>query len=217
MRARLILPSLLICLGVAAASAQDREVLHVSPKLSVESEVSNLLRSHAQLMGEMYAFLATAIGVNEEDTAIYFVEFQQEAKVDLGFLSELQLREGWSKEKRKSSTHFLGYTYSEKPNGRRIIQMDPDLVSSYYTRDPLGMFTIPRSPLWYALGHEMAHDLLYAKGVPEEIQHCVMVESGLVDQLIAFLETRHALAYSGFQIKNGETRTCESSKHSAPQ
>ncbi len=215
MRAILILLSLLLTFGIGAASAQQREVLVISEKLSVESESSSLLRDHTQLMAEMYSFLASAIGVTEEDTAIYFVGFQQEAKAELGFLSDLQHGEDWSKEKRRSSTHFLGYTYSEKLRGRRIIQMDPDLVTSYYTRDPMGMFTIPRSPLWYALGHEMAHDLLYKKGVPEDVQHCVMVESGLVDQLIAFLETHHALAYSGFQIRNGETRTCENSKHNA--
>ena len=161
----------------------------------------------------MYAYLANIVGVKEEDTAIYLVGFQHEAAAQLGFLSELQEREGWSRERRKSSTHFLGYTYTEMQKGRRIIQMDPDLVTSYYTRDPLGMFTIPRSPLWYALGHEMAHALLYKKGVPEEMQHCVMVESGLVDQLIKFLETHHALAYSGLQIKKGEVMSCEKSKH----
>ncbi len=215
MRATAILLSLFITLGVGSASAEDREVLVISPRLIVESEGSSLLRDHAQLISEMFAFLATTIGVNEEDTEIYFVPFQHEANAQLGFISALQSREEWSADKRRSSTHFLGYTYSEKQNGKRIIQMDPDLVTSYYTRDPSGMFTIPRSPLWYALGHEMAHDLLYAKGVSEDIHHCVMIESGLVDQLIAFLETHHALAYSGFQIKNGETRSCENSKHAA--
>lgn len=216
MHAIFILLSFLLVFGGESAAAQDREVLVITSKLVVESESSSLLRDHAQLMSEMYTFLATNIGVNEEDTAIYFVPFQLELQAQLGFLAELQHREVWSAEKRRSSRHFLGYTYSEKVRGRRIIQMDPDLVTSYFTRDPMGMFTIPRSPLWYALGHEMAHDLLYTKGVPEDVHHCVMVESGLVDRLIEFLETHHALAYSGFQIKNGETRTCENSKHTVP-
>ena len=137
MRAAAIMLSLFVTLKVGPAIAEAREVLVISPRLMVESEGSSLLRDHAQLMSKMYTFLATTIGVKEEDTAIYFVPFQYEAKAQLDFLLALQSHEKWSTEKLRSSKHFLGYTYSEKRNGQRIIQMDPDLVTSYYTRDPM--------------------------------------------------------------------------------
>lgn len=177
-----------------------------------ESEPSLVMANNTRLVVEMNHFIATTIGTEEEHVGVYFVPFQNETASGFPFLADLQAGERWSADRRKSSLHFLGWTYTERHEGRRVVQMDPELVRKYYTRDPYGMFTIPSSSLWYAMGHELAHVHLYAKGVPEEDHHCYMVETGIVQKLIEYLSARDALAFSQFAILRGEIATCENQK-----
>lgn len=190
--------------------------IHVSARASEllvhEVEPSSLVTNNLRLLGDINHFLIETIGAGEGQVGVYFVQFQDEPSSGFPFLAGLQAGEHWSADRRKSSSHFLGWTYTERYNGRRIVQMSPELVRKYYTRDQYGMFTIPNSPLWYAVGHELAHAHLFAKGVPEEEHHCYMVETGIVQKLIEYLTLRNALAFSPFMILRGEIATCENQK-----
>jgi hypothetical protein len=197
---------------ISATQAEERTLM-ISNEITAEGDISDVLKAHTALIGEMYTILAKKIAEpNPPQVTIYIVPFQEEERLQFPVLVTLQLKEGWSKERRYSSKHFLGYTYTfayaNEVSGRAVVQMSPDLFSRYYTRDWFGNFTIPNSAVFYAIGHELMHVILMAQGVPEETQHCVMVENGMVDTLLDFLEARDKLTYSRFQIRNGEVNSC---------
>lgn len=196
------------------AAGRESETFSVSPELTASGEISDVLKKHAGVVAEMYTMLAKKMSGMEKPplTVIYFVPFQEETALQFPVLVKLQQEERWSDKKRRASTHYLGYTYTDQVDGRAIVQMSPDLLRSYYTRDPYGNMTIPNSAAFYAIGHELMHVILMAKLVPEPTQHCVMIESGMVDALISFLEERKLLTYSPFQIRQGEKNSCKASR-----
>ena len=195
----------LLCAFIGSAFADDGDIIF-------QGETSDIITSHAQLVKDMNRFLGETIGSGEEHITVLFVSFQEEKKAGFILLEELQTKEAWSDYRRKASKEFNGWTYTEKYEGRRTVQMNPNLVTRYFTRDQRGMYTVPSSALWYALGHEFAHAHLYAKGIPEEQHHCYMVDHGVVEGLLAFLDRRDALPFSATQIMRGERLTCEKEK-----
>lgn len=79
-------------------------------------------------------------------------------------------------------------------HGSGVIQIDPAVYRSYYSRDSLGQLRDHAGSGNYALGHQMMHYVFEARNVPRERHHCLFIQApagggaGLMDSLATRLE-----------------------------
>lgn len=89
-----------------------------------------------------------------------------------------------------SLERHLAFYYHESG----VLQIDPAVYRSYYSRDSLGQLRANAGSGNYALGHQMMHYVFETRNIPRERHHCLFIQApagggaGLMDSLATRLE-----------------------------